>query len=38
VQGIGGDDANAEAKREMMKCIFEANLALLGRNASEPSQ
>lgn len=35
VQGIGGDDANAEAKREMMKCIFEANLALLGRNASE---
>jgi GGDEF domain-containing protein len=35
VQGIGGDDANAEAKREMMKSIFEANLALLGRDASE---
>jgi hypothetical protein len=35
VQGIGGDDANAEVKKELMKSIFEANLALLGRDASE---
>jgi GGDEF domain-containing protein len=35
VQGIGDDDNNAEVKRELMKSIFEANLALLGRDASE---
>jgi GGDEF domain-containing protein len=35
VQGIGSDDANAEVKKELMKSIFEANLALLGRDASE---
>src|SRR5690606_712933 len=35
VQGIGADEDNAELKREMMKSIFEANLALLGRSASE---
>jgi len=35
VQGIGGDDENAEVKKELMKSIFEANLALLGRDASE---
>ncbi len=38
VQGIGDDDSNAEVKRELMKSIFEANLALLGRDASEPKQ
>ena len=35
VQGIGFDDDNAEVKKELMKSIFEANLALLGRPASE---
>ena len=35
VQGIGDDDSNADVKRELMKSIFEANLALQGRQASE---
>lgn len=35
VQGIGDEDNNAEVKRELMKSIFEANLALLGKDASE---
>jgi hypothetical protein len=35
VQGIGDEDSNAEVKKELMKSIFEANLALLGRSASE---
>ncbi|MEM7308058.1 MAG: hypothetical protein AAF682_15370 [Planctomycetota bacterium] len=35
VQGIGSDDENADVKRELMKSIFEANLALQGRQASE---
>ena len=37
VQGIGADDDNAEVKRELMKSIFEANLALIGRQESEDS-
>lgn len=35
VQGLSDDDANAEVKRELMKSIFEANLALVGKQATE---
>ena len=35
VQGIGVDEEGAEVKQELMKSIFEANLALLGKPTSE---
>ena len=35
VQGLSMEDPNAELKKELMKNIFEANLALLGRQGSD---
>lgn len=34
VQGLSGDEADAEQKREMLKTIFESNVALRGQLAS----
>jgi hypothetical protein len=34
IQGLSGDEANAEQKKEMLKNIFEANVALKAQLAA----